>query len=338
MKKIALLSLAIMAGMALSTANAAKKKTNTKAKATTAAAPVQLKTSSDSLSYAAGVSMTNGLVPYLIQSEGVDTAYMTDFLQGFNEMIEKGNDPKVKAYAAGMGIASRLKGQMLANMKNEFTSTPDSIESAMVFRGFTDALKNDTTHFSTGKAEVVFKDKRESNMKAKDELLYGANREAGRKFLAENAKKDSVVTLPSGLQYKVLVKGEGAVPKSSDRVEVNYEGRLVDGTVFDSSSKHGAKPAVFSPSQVIKGWTEALTMMPVGSKWQLYIPYELAYGERNMGQIKPFSALVFDVELVGIKDNATKAAASKADASSKADKKAEKKAEKASKKTKKDKK
>jgi FKBP-type peptidyl-prolyl cis-trans isomerase FklB len=109
-----------------------------------------------------------------------------------------------------------------------------------------------------------------------------------------------VVTLHSGLQYKVLVKGEGEVPKKTDKVQVHYEGRLVDGTVFDASNKHGDKPMEFRPDQVIKGWTEALTMMPVGSKWQLYIPYNLAYGNRDSGTIKPYSALIFDVELVGI--------------------------------------
>ena len=109
-----------------------------------------------------------------------------------------------------------------------------------------------------------------------------------------------MITLPSGLQYKVLVKGDGPVPNVDEKVQVNYEGRLVDGTVFDASAKHGDKPIEFRPSQVIKGWQEALTMMPVGSKWQLFIPYELAYGDRDTGQIKPYSALIFDVELVGI--------------------------------------
>ncbi len=306
MKKLALIAVAAVAFGVLDTAVAAPKKKKTAAKTKAVVMPAQLKTSSDTLSYAAGMSMTNGLIPYLVQSEGVDTAYMADFLRGFNEMIEKGNDPKQKAYSVGMNIASRLSGQMIKGMKSEFTDTPDSVVAALVFRGFTDALANDTVNFTLPNAETLFKAKRESNKKAKDEKLYGANREAGEKFLAENAKKDSVVTLPSGLQYKVLVKGDGAVPTASDRVEVNYEGRLVDGTVFDSSSKHGSKPAVFSPSQVIKGWTEALTMMSVGSKWQLFIPYNLAYGERNMGQIKPFSALVFDVELVGIENKAAK--------------------------------
>ena len=124
---------------------------------------------------------------------------------------------------------------------------------------------------------------------------------AGEKFLAENAKKPGVKVLPSGLQYKVIKAGQGEVPKATDEVEVIYEGRLIDGTVFDATSKHGgAKTDKFRAGNLIKGWTEALTTMPVGSKWQLYIPYELAYGERQAGQIPPYSTLVFDLELVSI--------------------------------------
>ena len=191
---------------------------------------------------------------------------------------------------------------MIPDMTKEFTDTPDSIVPSLLYRGFTDALVKDSSVFKQEVAEQLFKDKQVSNKAAKEEKLYGANRDAGRKFLAENAKKEGVITLPSGLQYKVLVKGDGPVPTMNDKVQVNYEGRLVDGTVFDASAKHGDKPIEFKPNQVIKGWTEALTMMPVGSTWQLFIPYELAYGERDSGQIKPFSALIFDVQLVGIAD------------------------------------
>lgn len=304
MKKTMLVALAILASASFNVATAAKKKKKDDKPATTEQ-PVQLKTSSDTLSYVAGMAMTNGLTPYL-KEQGLDTAYMADFYRGFDEIINNGNDPKVKAYAIGQNIASQLKDRMIARMKNDFTDTPDSIVETIIYRGFKDAIKNDTTVYKTKDAEAKFRTMSETNKKAKEEKLYGANREAGKAFLADNAKKDSVVTLPSGLQYKVLVKGEGEVPKKTDKVEVNYEGRLIDGTVFDASSKHGSKPATFRADQVIKGWTEALTMMPVGSKWQLYIPYELAYGERQAGpQIKPFSALVFDVELVGIEKPAT---------------------------------
>lgn len=123
---------------------------------------------------------------------------------------------------------------------------------------------------------------------------------AGKAFLAANAKNDSVITTPSGLQYIVLKQGNGQVPQLTDKVKVHYEGRLIDGTVFDASAKHGTEPVAFQPNQVIKGWKEALTMMPVGSKWRLFIPQELGYGSRPAGQIPPYSTLIFDVELVGI--------------------------------------
>ncbi len=123
----------------------------------------------------------------------------------------------------------------------------------------------------------------------------------GEQFLAENAKKEGVVTLPSGLQYKVLKSGNGASPKASDSVECHYEGRLISGTVFDSSYQRG-ETATFGVTQVIAGWVEALQLMKEGDKWQLYIPYNLAYGERGAGaQIPPFATLIFDVELVKVK-------------------------------------
>jgi len=300
MKKVFLMALVVMASASFNVAFAAKKKKKDNGKQPVVA-PVVLATSSDSLSYVAGKSMTNGLLPFLKQQHGIDSTGMADFVRGLKDMLDAGDDPKIKAYSAGMSIGAQLKGQMLASMKKEFEDTPDSIVDAFVFRGFVDALNGDTAVFSQDNAENLFRIKREADRKAKEEKLYGANRDAGRDFLASNARKDSVVTLPSGLQYKVLVKGEGEVPQRTDKVLVNYEGRLVDGTVFDSSSRHGSKPASFRADQVIKGWTEALTMMPVGSKWQLFIPYELAYGERGAGQqIKPYSALVFDVELGGI--------------------------------------
>ncbi len=294
-----ILALALVASASLYTADAASKK-KTKKQEAPVVVPVQLNSNSDTLSYVAGMSVTNGLIPYLVQQQGVDTAYMAEFIKGFKEVVNAGTDPKMKAYVAGLEIATQVRDRMLPGMKREFTDTPDSIVDALVFRGFSDALLNDTSLFKQAVAEELFKTLQQTNKDAKVEKLWGANRDAGKKFLAENAKKEGVVTLPSGLQYKVLVKGEGDVPQVSEKVFVNYEGRLVDGTVFDASAKHGDKPSEFRPNQVIKGWTEALTMMPVGSKWQLYIPYELAYGEKEAGNIKPFSALIFDVELVGI--------------------------------------
>ncbi|HIT83339.1 MAG TPA: FKBP-type peptidyl-prolyl cis-trans isomerase [Candidatus Avibacteroides faecavium] len=120
-------------------------------------------------------------------------------------------------------------------------------------------------------------------------------------FLADNAKRDSVVTTDSGLQYKVLVAGKGKVASMNSKVKVNYRGTTIDGVEFDSSYKRGV-PAEFTPGQVIKGWTEALMMMPAGSKWMLYIPYDLAYGERGAGPIKPYSTLIFELEVLEVED------------------------------------
>ena len=297
MKKVMIIALALVASASFLSAEAAKKKQQVVQPVVVE--PVVLNNSSDSVSYTGGMAITNGLVPYL-QQQGVDTAYMADFIQGFKEMIKSGDDPKKAAYVMGMDIAKQLSITILPNITKEFTDTPDSIVKEKLLQGFSAALENDTTLFTQKAAEEYFRTKQQLNKEAKQEKLYGANRDAGRKFLEENAKKDSVVTLPSGLQYQVLVKGEGEVPQATDRVKVHYEGRLIDGTVFDASARHGSEPAEFTPQQVIPGWTEALTMMPVGSKWRLFIPYDLAYGDRDQGQIKPYSTLIFDVELVEI--------------------------------------
>lgn len=277
----------------------AKKKKKVEEPAAPVVEAVQLLNASDSVSYTAGMAFTKGLVSYLLQQK-VDTAYMADFIRGFKDMISASGDPRQKTYVVGMDIARQLNERMLLGITNEFADSPDSIVAPLLYRGFEDALLQDTTLFTMAAAETYFAEREKADKAAKEEKLYGPNRDAGIAFLAENAKKDSVITLPSGLQYKVLVAGKGEVPTVSDKVQVNYEGRLIDGTVFDASARHGDKPAEFMPTQVIKGWTEALTMMPVGSKWQLYIPSELAYGKRETGQIKPYSTLVFDVELVGI--------------------------------------
>ena len=133
----------------------------------------------------------------------------------------------------------------------------------------------------------------------KSELLYDGNKETGEKFLAENAKKEGVKVLESGVQYKVIKEGSGKIPRESSIVVVHYEGKTIDGKVFDTS--YDKEPVSFPANRVIKGWTEALVHMPVGSIWEVYIPQELAYGERSTGQVKPFSALIFKIELLSIK-------------------------------------
>jgi FKBP-type peptidyl-prolyl cis-trans isomerase FklB len=296
MKKILTIALALVVSASFSTVSAAKKKKDKKdAKTEVVKAPVKLLSGSDTLSYTTGMAVTNGLISYMQSQLGVDTAYMADFIAGFEEAVKGLNDPRQKARIAGFSIADQVGGRMLSSLRQE-ADGPDSICEEMFFRGFTDALLGDTTVMTVNKAETLSREKIDANRQAK----FAEQVAKGRAFLEENAKKEGVISLPSGLQYKVLKQGDGVVPQTTDKVKVHYEGRLIDGTVFDASSKHGTEPATFRPDQVIKGWTEALTMMPVGSKWQLFIPQELGYGERAAGQIPPCSTLIFDVELVGI--------------------------------------
>ena len=299
MKRTIIIALAIVVAGAFSIEGfAAKKKEKAQNKPVKTA--VTLATESDTLSYVAGMSMTQGLVDYLRNSLKVDTAYMADFISGVEKALESSDDPQFKAYMAGLDVAKQLKDKMLPAMARELKDSPDSLVEKLAHRGFVDALQGDTTYYNIDDASMLFKDIMSDAKEAKTEKLYGENRRAGEQFLADNAKKEGVVTTESGLQYKVIVEGKGEKPQATDRVKVNYEGRLVDGTVFDSSAKHGDKPIEIRANQVIKGWTEALTLMPVGSKWELYIPYDLAYGERDSGKIKPYSALIFTVELVEI--------------------------------------
>ena len=298
MKKTFVIALAaLVAGASFCTVKAdKKKKKEVQQPAVEVVAPVVLTGSSDSLSYAAGMMMTGGLIEYVQQQLKVDTAYMADFVKGFNETVNASTDSRDVALRAGRQIGEQLKQGMLPRIKADFTNTPDSIVTDLLYRGFADALLGDTTVMKTDWAQRFFTDKQNYNNQVKIERLL----KPGRDFLAANAQKEGVITTPSGLQYKVLVKGEGAVPQTTDKVKVRYEGRLIDGTVFDASSKHGDEPVTFRPDQVIRGWTEALTMRPVGSKWQLFIPQELGYGDRDAGNIPPYSTLIFDVELVSI--------------------------------------
>jgi FKBP-type peptidyl-prolyl cis-trans isomerase FklB len=163
-------------------------------------------------------------------------------------------------------------------------------------KGIKDVLSGAKTEMSHSEAQAVVNE----HFKKLAEEAYAQNKASGEAFLAENAKKEGVVTLPSGLQYQVIAEGTGKKPSATDRVQCHYEGTLIDGTIFDSSIKRG-EPAVFGVNQVIKGWVEALQLMQEGAKWRLYIPYDMAYGEHGAGEmIPPYSALIFDVELIKV--------------------------------------
>ena len=166
-----------------------------------------------------------------------------------------------------------------------------------------DVIAGEKLKVSDSEAQTIVQDffkKQEEKQRAAAAEAGKAAREAGEKYLAENAKKEGVVTLPSGLQYKVLTEGSGKKPKATDKVKCHYEGMLIDGTLFDSSIQRG-EPATFPLNGVIAGWTEGLQLMAEGSKYRLFIPYNLGYGERGAGaSIPPYAALVFDVELIEV--------------------------------------
>ena len=249
-------------------------------------------------SYAYGIAQTNGLLNYLSQRAGVDLEYLADFMQGFEYAEETPEVKKLKAWVQGTEIRKQLEHQLLPQANRQVNDSVDLINKDAFLEGFRAGIQNNG-RLTQDSAQAITSKQLDYYHKVRMEAKYGQNRIEGEKYLAENAKKDSVQVTASGLQYKVLTAGTGEVPTATQKVKVNYEGRLIDGTVFDSSYKR-KQPATFACNQVIKGWTEALTMMPVGSKWELYIPQELAYADREAGKIPPFSMLIFTVELLEI--------------------------------------
>lgn len=195
------------------------------------------------------------------------------------------------SYALGMNFGTGLRKQSI------------DIDPAILARGLRDSFSNGKTLLTEDEAKAVLTQLQSDVRKKQQELalqLGEANKKQGLEFLEANKTKDGVVTLPSGLQYKVLQEGTGPKPAPTDTVVCNYRGTLLDSTEFDNSYKRG-QPVTFPLTGVIKGWTEALQLMPVGSKWQLFIPSELAYGERGRGgQIGPNATLIFEVELLSI--------------------------------------
>ncbi|MBQ4485055.1 MAG: FKBP-type peptidyl-prolyl cis-trans isomerase [Prevotella sp.] len=272
-----------------------------------------LKSDVDSMSYAIGLTQTQGLKEYLVDRLQIDTAYMNDFIKGLNDGANAGDDKKKAAYYAGIQIGQQISTQMMPGINREVFGN-DSTKTI--------SLKNFMAGFiagTTGKNQMMDMDKAQlvseslmRKVKAETALQeFGANKEAGEKFLAENGKKEDVKTLEveydqldgtkgkSFIQYKVIKEGSGPMPKDTSMVKVHYEGKTIDGKVFDSS--YDKEPADMRVNQVIKGFTQALVHMPEGSIWEVYIPQELAYGERQAGQIQPFSALIFKVELLNVK-------------------------------------
>jgi FKBP-type peptidyl-prolyl cis-trans isomerase FklB len=262
-----------------------------------------LKSDVDTLSYAIGMSQSQGLMDYLANAKGVDTTYIAEFLQGVNDGANAADDKKKAAYFAGIEIGQQIANNMMKGLNYNLFGD-DSTQSVSLnnfMAGFVSGVTGKNSKMKVSEADSVAQVLFERIKAKSQEKQFGANKAEGEKFMAENAKKEGVKTLPSGVQYKVLKEGNGATAADTSMVVVNYEGRLLDGTVFDSNKNHGGDPATFRVGQVIKGWQDALKAMPAGSEWEIYIPQELAYGANQQGNIPPFSTLIFKVELLEVK-------------------------------------
>jgi FKBP-type peptidyl-prolyl cis-trans isomerase FklB len=261
-----------------------------------------LKSDIDTVSYAIGMAQTQGLKDYLVGRLGVDTAYMDEFIKGLNEGANAGDDKKRAAYFAGIQIGQQISNQMVKGINHELfgEDSTKTISLKNFMAGFVAGTTGKGGLMTVDSAAQMAQDMMRA-IKAKNmEKEFGPNKVAGEKFLADNAKKEGVKVLESGVQYKVLKEGTGIMPKDTSLVKVHYEGKTIDGKVFDSTYKRN-QPADFRANQVIKGWTDALVHMPAGSVWEVYIPQELAYGERQQGaDIKPFSMLIFKIELLEV--------------------------------------
>ncbi len=220
---------------------------------------------------------------------------LTSFAAAAQDAPEVKTDKDKFSYALGMQFGESFRKQSL-----ELDPATFAKAFAEAYNGGKPTMTEDEMHAILTKVSQELKQKQMAQQAAIGEQTQ----KDGEKFLAENKQKDGVVTLPSGLQYKILKAGTGDKPTAADTVVCNYRGTLLDGTEFDASEKHGG-PATFQVGAVIPGWTEALQLMPVGSKWQLFIPSQLAYGAQGAGaDIKPNSTLIFEVELVSIQKSA----------------------------------
>ena len=260
----------------------------------------ELKSETDSLAYSYGMTTSRGLKEYLVRLEVDTTKNMDAFIKGFLKATKDMSDEE-KAEMVGAQIGQQVMDQMMPH----FESLVQDGDTTKVFNkndylaGFVAGVMDDSKVMTAEEAATYAETVQNRMVSEKAAAKYGDYRKANEAFLAENAKKAGVTTTASGLQYEVLKAGTGVKPTAASVVKVHYHGTLIDGTVFDSSVER-KEPATFGVSEVIKGWTEALQLMPVGSKWRLYIPQELAYGPAEQGTIKPFSTLIFDVELISI--------------------------------------
>jgi FKBP-type peptidyl-prolyl cis-trans isomerase FklB len=256
----------------------------------------ELKTQLDSLNYALGLAYGDNLKTNYIKGDSAEKS-IKNLMAGITDG-QKGEVEKDNAELADLGtrIGSSMKEMEKTGLMGDSTL---KINVELIKQGMVNGMKGLKDDMTAQQAQQYLQTTMMARQSKKMEAQYGANKAAGEKFLAENKAKAGVTTTASGLQYEVIKKGNGPLPTDADKVKVHYHGTLLDGTVFDSSVQR-KEPVVFPVTGVIKGWTEALKLMPVGSKFKIYVPQELAYGGQDRGPIKPFSMLIFEVELLEI--------------------------------------
>ena len=289
MKFRSMLVVALAATLSFSAFAAKKTKKNNKK----VAQPVMVKpVSPTDFSYAAGVAQSASLAQFLAQRSGVDSAHIKDFVEGLNKEVSADEAAKLRALLASIDIKKQMP-QIVQSMNQQATGKGDTtyVDATTFLTGLTEGLlkTNTLSADSATKIEQQQYDYHTQQLKTRNA-----------DFLKNYAKQKGVKSTASGLLYKVIKEGDGAMPTDTSEVEVHYEGKLVDGTVFDSSYKRG-ETATFAVNQVIKGWSEAVKLMKVGAEYEVCLPYEIAYGERGTRGIPPYSTLIFKIELKGIK-------------------------------------
>lgn len=271
----------------------------------------ELKSDIDSLSYAFGIDQGQNVKQYLQQMD-IDTAYIDEFVKGMNDGAKNVDDKKKAAYNAGIGVGMQMN-MVIKNQINRQIFGEDSTKTISLnnfIAGFAASAKGKGQKMTVEQARSVEQATSKAIQAKAAEKTYGANKKKSDAFMVANAKKADVKKLGKGVQYKELKKGTGALPKASDIVKISYVGKTLDGKVFDKNDA-----ARMPVGGVIEGFTEALTHMPVGSKWEIYIPYSAGYGAQEPNPaIKPFSTLVFTVELLSIEKTPEAAPKSEPDA------------------------
>lgn len=257
----------------------------------------------DTLSYCLGIANTRGVKDYLAVNMNVDTAYMEDVAEGFAKNLTDEERKRIQAFAAGLEIRRLIESKSLPVL-NERLSGNDSTEAInkeLFLLGFYQIISGKQTEIPKQTADSLAESKMKVYVEINEALEKKKNIAEGEAFLKANAQNDSVRVLPSGVQYKILTEGHGSIPTDSSTVTVNYVGRLIDGTIFDSTFKR-KEPSTFVVSKLILGWKEALRIMPEGSKWEVCVPPDLGYGSKKISKIPPYSTLIFTVELLKVEN------------------------------------